>query len=111
MKRKTAEPQVSYEVSCVGFNLRKAARIVSRVYEKEMKGAPVKGPLFSLLASISKRGPISISALAEGIGLERTTLTRNLRHLEERQFIRVQQETANRKIISILPAGSKELAE
>ena len=105
MKRKTTDECVLFEISCVSFNLRKASRIVSRIYQKEMRGAPVKGPLFSLLATISRRGSTSITALANGIGLERTTLTRNLRHLEDRGYIQIVTLAANRKEVSVLPEG------
>jgi DNA-binding MarR family transcriptional regulator len=98
-----------FEISCVSFNLRKAARIVSRVYQNEMRSAPVKGPLFSLLATISRRGSTSITALANGIGLERTTLTRSLRHLEQRGYIQIRALAANRKEVSVLPAGEAAL--
>jgi DNA-binding MarR family transcriptional regulator len=98
-----------FEISCVSFNLRKASRIVSRVYQKEMRDAPVKGPLFSLLATISRRGSTSITALANGIGLERTTLTRNLRVLEQRGYIQIRAVAANRKEVSLLPEGEVAL--
>jgi len=104
-----AKECVLFEISCVSFNLRKASRIISRIYQKEMHDAPVKGPLFSLLATISRRGSTSITALANGIGLERTTLTRNLRHLEQRGYIQVRSVAANRKEVSVLPAGEEAL--
>jgi DNA-binding MarR family transcriptional regulator len=112
VKRKgTPEACAIFERSCVAFNLRKCSTVVSRIYQKEMRGAPVKGPLFSLMATISRRGPSTITALAEDIGLDRTTLTRNLRHLEQRGLIRVVRVTASRNEVSLLPKGEVALQE
>src|ERR1700722_6501237 len=75
--------------ACVAYNLRKSSRIVSKIYEKEMRGAPVKGPQFSLMIIIARRGSATISGLAKDIGADRTTLTRNLRQLEKKGVIRI----------------------
>ncbi len=42
---------------------------------------------FSLLATLIQTGPISVTRLADLSGLERTTLTRNLRPLEKRDLV------------------------
>jgi DNA-binding MarR family transcriptional regulator len=97
------------ESACVALNLRKTANIVSRYYAREMRNAPVRGPLFSLLAMIRKRGSANITALAHDVGLDRTTLTRNLKQLEQRGFIEISQATANKKEISLLPEGARAL--
>ena len=78
-----------FESSCVAFNLRKSSQIVSQIYAKEMADAPINGPLFSLLASINKLGPRTITAVAEDVGLDRTTLTRNSQQLTKRGFVQV----------------------
>ena len=97
------------EVSCVAYNLRKAAHIVSRIYAKEMAKAPIRGPLFSLLATINKSGPQTITAVAQDLGLDRTTLTRNLEPLKRRGLIEIRKMAANRKEIRLLPKGETTL--
>jgi DNA-binding MarR family transcriptional regulator len=98
-----------YQACCVSFNLRKSSQVVSRIYAKEMHDSPVRGPLFALMMIISKRGPATITALAEDVGLDRTTLTRNLKPLEQRGLIRIQQVSSNRKEVSLLPEGELAL--
>jgi DNA-binding MarR family transcriptional regulator len=98
-----------FECSCVAFNLRKSAQVVGRIYAKEMRGSPIKGPLFALMMIIDKHGPASITALASDIGLDRTTLTRNLKPLEQKGLIQIQQVSANRKEVTILPEGQAAL--
>jgi DNA-binding MarR family transcriptional regulator len=97
------------EICCVSYNLRKSAHIVGRIYEKEMADAPIRGPLFSLLACIHKLGLGSITAVANDLGLDRTTLTRNLKPLTRRGLVEVRQVTANRKEIRLRPKGEAAL--
>jgi DNA-binding MarR family transcriptional regulator len=97
------------ESSCVASNLRKSAHIVSRIYAKEMASAPIRGPLFSLLASIHRCGPETITAIAQDLGLDRTTLTRNLEPLKRRGLIEIRKMGANRKEIRLLPKGETTL--
>src|SRR5579883_1865157 len=42
--------------TCVAYNLRKSSRIVSKIYEKEMRGAPIRGPQFSLTIIVARQG-------------------------------------------------------
>jgi hypothetical protein len=58
---------------CVNYNLRKASLIVSKVYTREMRGAPVRGRQFGLLMQIAKRPNSAISELARVVGADRTT--------------------------------------
>ena len=105
----TAAPP--YDSACVAFNLRRSSQAANRVYLSEMKNAPVRGPLFSLMMILERRGPSTITALAHEIGLDRTTLTRNLQPLERKGLINIEQLNANRKEVSLLPKGSAALAK
>jgi DNA-binding MarR family transcriptional regulator len=97
---------------CVAYNLRKASRIASKVYEKEMRGAPIHGPQFSLTMIIAKRGPQTITALARDIGADRTTLTRNLKQLERKGIVEISSGPDNRaKAVRLLPAGEEALRQ
>ena len=94
------------ESPCVSYNLRKAARIVSKVYAQAMREAPVQGPQYSLMMLISRRERCTISELAEYMGTDRTTMTRNLEQLEKRGFIQIGQGRDQRsKAIVLKPKG------
>jgi DNA-binding MarR family transcriptional regulator len=99
------EESAVYQSCCVSFNLRKASQTVSRLYSREMQDSPLRGPLFGLMMMIRRRGSASITALADDIGLDRTTLTRNLKPLEQKGLIQIERMTANRKEITLLPEG------
>jgi DNA-binding MarR family transcriptional regulator len=74
-----------------------------------MAEAPVRGPLFSIMMTIRKCGPATISALAREVGLERTTLTRDLRSLERRGLIAMRAAGANSKAVTLTAHGEKDL--
>jgi len=100
-----------FESACVALNLRKTSHIISRFYAREMRDAPVRGPLFSLLVMIRKRGSATITVLAQDIGLDRTTLTRNLKQLEQRGLIEIVPAAANKKEVRLLADGEAALRD
>lgn len=69
-----------------------AARSVSRIYDEAFRPLGIKGTQFSLLIAIKQAGPRSISFLADKLAMERTTLTRNVRVLENRGLVEVAAE-------------------
>jgi DNA-binding MarR family transcriptional regulator len=105
------EETALFECSCVAYNLRKSSQTVSRIYAKEMHDSPIRGPLFGLMMTIQKRGSSCITTLAKDLGLDRTTLTRNLKPLEQKGLVRILQVSANRKEVTLLPAGELALGE
>ncbi|MDH3195709.1 MAG: MarR family winged helix-turn-helix transcriptional regulator [Hyphomicrobiales bacterium] len=68
--------------NCLCFNLRKATRALTQSYDAALKPAGITTPQFTLLTLLEKRGPISLSPLAGALGMDRTTLTRNLKPLQ-----------------------------
>jgi DNA-binding MarR family transcriptional regulator len=104
------EKRLAETPHCVAYNLRKSSRIISKIYEKEMRGAPIRGPQFSLTIVIAKRGTTTITGLARDIGADRTTLTRNLQQLERKGVVRISPGKDHRtKAVTLLPAGEKAI--
>jgi len=67
---------------CICTHLRRAARGVSRHYDEALEGFGVNVAQFSLLRHLRRLDQPSISTLADAMGLDRSTLGRNLRVLE-----------------------------
>ena len=72
---------------CVSNNLHKTARAVSRVYAEEMRPAGLARSQFAILEHLARGGALAVSELADGLYMERTTLTRNLKPLEHAGFV------------------------
>jgi DNA-binding MarR family transcriptional regulator len=67
---------------CTGFGVRKAARALSRIYDEALAPTGLRGTQFNLLVALSIAGQAPLLRLADELGLDRTTLTRNLGPLE-----------------------------
>ncbi|MDF2073913.1 MarR family transcriptional regulator [Ectopseudomonas mendocina] len=75
--------------SCLCTQLRRASRGVTRRYDDALAGVGLGAAQFSLLRHVQRLGRPSISALAEAMGLDRSTLGRNLRVLEEQGLVQL----------------------
>ena len=75
---------------CTCFMVRSLSRKISQLYDDTLAPSGLKGTQFSLLAQARvRRGqePLSVSALAQRLNTDRTTMTRNLRTLEQAGLI------------------------
>ena len=67
---------------CLCTKLRRAARSVSRLYDDALQPLGLNVAQYSLLSHLQRLEQPSISELAEAMGLDRSTLGRNLKVLE-----------------------------
>jgi DNA-binding MarR family transcriptional regulator len=72
---------------CACFNLRKASRVITQLFDRSMQAGGLRGTQFSILIVLSATGPIPVTKLSEHLVMDRTTLTRNLRPLEKQGLI------------------------
>ena len=72
----------------MGMRVRRAARVVANHYDKHLKPTGLKGTQFTLLNTIFMNPATNIGKLADVLGLDRTTLNRNLKPLEGKGLIR-----------------------
>jgi len=96
---------------CVCFNLRKAARAMTQLYDDTLRPSGLRDTQFSLLTVIGAFGKLSITQLAEEAVMDRTTLTRNLDLLERDGLVRIQVgEDARVREVELTPTAHKKLA-
>jgi DNA-binding MarR family transcriptional regulator len=93
---------------CLCTAARRRSRELTRAFEKAMRGAGLRGTQFNLLATLVQTGPIPLTRLADLLGLERTTLTRNLRPLIRDGLLRID-EGEDRRVrrAAITPKGEE----
>jgi DNA-binding MarR family transcriptional regulator len=63
---------------CACANLRRAARIVTQRYDRELQRAGIKATQFTLLQALTLAGGVTQGRLGDLLGLDSTTLTRTL---------------------------------
>jgi DNA-binding MarR family transcriptional regulator len=61
---------------------------VTQHYEANFRGTGLRATQFTLLALLTQTGPLPLTEMADKLGLERTSLTRNLRPLEKRGLVK-----------------------
>ncbi len=74
---------------CSNFKLRQATRLVSRHYDHYVADAGLKTSQYSLLSHVATLGPVRPADLAARMGLEPSTLTRNLQPLVAQGWVEV----------------------
>lgn len=97
---------------CTHFKTRQLSRLLSRHYDAELALAGLKTTQYSLLGQVLKHGPLPPGELARRMGLDASTLTRNLQPLVAAGWL--QQEPgadARTRSISATDAGREKHAE
>lgn len=73
--------------TCVCLAARRRARQLTRRYDAALRPHGMTVGQFSLLVTLDYIEPAGMSTLAQATDIERTTLTRNLRHLLDRGWV------------------------
>jgi DNA-binding MarR family transcriptional regulator len=65
---------------------------------------------YALLVNVGREGAVSRTALAERLGMDRTTLTRNLKPLEaEKLVVSARSDDRRERLLKLSPAGRQKL--
>jgi DNA-binding MarR family transcriptional regulator len=96
---------------CNCLALRQATRHVTQFYDQFLATAGLRTTQFSILAKLRRLGPMTISALAADLVMDRTTLGRNLQPLEREGLIAVVMGRADRRSreVRLTDAGAERL--
>lgn len=98
--------------SCLCTKLRRASRGVTRLYDEALADVGLNAAQFSLLRNLQRLGQPSISALAEAMGLDRSTLGRNLRVVEGRGLVQLDEGADQRsRQVALSDAGRQVLEQ
>ena len=68
--------------NCVCFNLRWVTRAVTQFYDAEMRRHGIRPTQGSILVALQSKDSWTMAELSDALGLDRTTLVRNLRPLQ-----------------------------
>ena len=98
-------------VSCACQQVRMAARAVTRAYDRALRPSGLRSTQFTILVAASVAGGIPLHRLAKILGLERTSLTRNLAAIERKGLIEVAEVDGRTRKVIVLPAGETLLTQ
>lgn len=89
-----------------------AARAITRSYDEALRPTGLRATQVSVLAAVGAEGALSITSLADSLEMERTTLTRNLRPLEDQGYVVLAPEARHRsRVLTLTASGRKVLME
>lgn len=97
---------------CACATLRRAARAVTQLYDGELRSTGLNTAQFTLLQALASTGTVSQGRLGRLLALDSTTLSRTLRPLEAKRWIRCEpsEEDRRERQIELTRAGRTELA-
>jgi DNA-binding MarR family transcriptional regulator len=81
------ELDMSAVENCVCFNLRWVTRAVTQFYDAEMRRHGIRPTQGSILASLEGKDSWTMADLSDWLGMDRTTLVRNLEPLQRDGFV------------------------
>ncbi len=98
--------------TCLCLHVQRAARALARQFDEALRPFGLTHGQFSLLMSLNRPQPPSMSSVAALLAMDRTTLTANLKPLERRGLVRVTVDAADKRsrLMTLTPAGRNTLA-
>jgi len=97
--------------SCVCYNLRKASRSITRLYDEFLKPSGIKATQLTILFGTKILQPVTLKRLSKASMMDRTTLSRNLKPLEKNRLVRVEPgEDRRERIVALTDTGEQVLA-
>lgn len=109
----SASPELIETADCLCLASRRAARTITQAFDRKLRVHGLRATQFTLLAVLALQGERTVGELARNIGVDRTTLTRNMAVAESRGLIasRRAEVDARSRLVGITPAGRTLLAE
>jgi DNA-binding MarR family transcriptional regulator len=106
------ELDMSAMENCVCFNLRWVARAVTQFYDAEMRRHGIRPTQGSILLSMNARETWTMADLSDWLGMDRTTLVRNLQPLQRDGLVRAAGGGRGGRVeLSITAKGRKKVQE
>ena len=99
------------DVQCLCSTARAASRELTRRYDEPAAPGGLRTTQLSLLSRLSDEGSMPVTQLAARLGVDRTSLTRELAVLTARDLVSVDPAADRRsRVVSLTPAGEAALA-
>jgi DNA-binding MarR family transcriptional regulator len=97
---------------CSCSQIRRVARRISSLYDSVLAPSGLTVTQYSLLVNIARAGKVSRTALAATVGMDRTTLTRNLQPLTGGKLISASTgEDRREHLIRLSRAGERKVRQ
>jgi DNA-binding MarR family transcriptional regulator len=100
------EEQFQEMTGCVCFTLRRTTRALTQVYDQALRPYGIRATQLPILLAARGVTPVPLGSMARGLGMERTTLLRNVRPLVRRGLIELSTaDDSRRRTLKTTSAG------
>jgi DNA-binding MarR family transcriptional regulator len=104
-------PNALFALPCACQNFRRVTRLVTRIYDQELRKAGIEITQFGLLTALAIVGEANQKALSAGFAMDSTTLTRTLALLRKQGWIHVRPGKDKReRVFRLTEAGKRQVA-
>jgi DNA-binding MarR family transcriptional regulator len=101
-----------FELPCACQNFRRLTRVITRIYDQELRKAGLEITQFGLLTALAAVGEANQKRLSAGFAMDSTTLTRTLGLLRKQGWVQVKPGKDRReRLFSLTRAGKRQMAE
>ncbi len=96
--------------NCVCFNLRWVSRVVTQYYDAELRRRGIRPTQTPILGALAAKADWSMEDLSDWLGMDRTTLVRNLRPLQRDGLVALAGTGRGGRVsVSITAKGRRDL--
>lgn len=98
---------------CVCLHVRKAGRQLSQMYDQCLRPAGIRSTQYGMLRCVAELPEPFISDIGRVLGMDQTTVTRNIEKLEKLGLVRARPHNHDprKKIVELSPDGQAKLTE
>ena len=101
-----------FDLPCACQNLRRVTRVVTRIYDQELRKAGLEITQFGLLTALAATGEANQKRLSAGFAMDSTTLTRTLGLLLKQGWVRVRRGNDRReRLFRLTQRGKRRMEE
>ena len=97
---------------CASSNFRKASRAVTQLFDQALEPSGLRSTQLVILLEIAVARSSTVPQIARRLVMDRSTLTRNLKPLVKRGFIKVDSSKERRsQLLTLTPRGRKAVED
>jgi len=97
---------------CLSVRVRRLGRVITRIYDAALAPHGVSAAQLNLLSAIAATGGARAVDLARVLEAEKSTLSRDLKRMEQIGWVRAGRAAGNAgRLVTLTPAGSRLLLE
>ena len=109
LKKSYKDQAVLMEETCAALALKKASRAVTRRFDEIMAPSGLRSTQIAVLLELVVSGPLKLTELADKLIMDKSTMSRNIRPLEDLGYIVKKALKGKRKHIFITTKGEEIL--